>query len=727
MDMMKLKSDEDRALKAKMTTEEIIQHKTIHHMFLYGHNKSVVPDEVELIPVTDDEVLFKTYGDYDWKKEFFKHNGNDHAHTTYSINAIGEMIKRRRTGDIILCFWGAGNRQTADMFANECIVVEPGIGYPAESCFAPFRVFESYAVMHYHYGLEAVIHPSWYHAVIPNYFNPDDFDFVTEKKNYFLYLGRITASKGLEIVMYLAKKIGFRLLIAGQGSLEKDLGLKTVPCNIEYVGYADIEKRKKLMAHAKGLFLATYYVEPFGGVTMEAMMSGTPVITTDWGVFAETVIHGVTGYRCRTLDQFEWAVRNIDKIDPSACREWALKNYSIEKVRGMYEEYFDMLLKVKFAKGFYHENVDRTELNWLYREYPIQATNASVPKSITYKSKPKIALFTEAKWAFGRISQAIQKYSTYDIDILDWESNGGFDNNYFDTYDLIYTTCWDVARTFEKRHPVLADRLIFSGHGVVDFMKMDIDKTEHEDDNKKLTPQEVDDFKLQPELVEWLRNRKLPFSVVSHQLYDLLTSEPYNLNCVCLTQCGADLEVFQPIVKDANADPDAKLKVIFTLILTDKYPQGYDVKRKTLIKTIKDVIDRENLPIEIIVPTEIISSQDMPAFYQQGDVYLCTSHTEGNPLGVFESGACGLTTITTPVGETPYVIKDSVNGFLIENNIDTIVPNVIEKLKLLAEDRDLLKIMQKNMQRTIEHHWSWKNKVKQWDEYFAKCLSILEE
>jgi glycosyltransferase involved in cell wall biosynthesis len=194
-----------------------------------------------------------------------------------------------------------------------------------------------------------------------------------------------------------------------------------------------------------------------------------------------------------------------------------------------------------------------------------------------------------------------------------------------------------------------------------------------------------------------------------------------------LTKCGADLEVFKPIVKDANADPDAKLKVIFTLILTDKYPQGYDVKRKTLIKTIKDVIDRENLPIEIIVPTEIISSQDMPAFYQQGDVYLCTSHTEGNPLGVFESGACGLTTITTPVGETPYVIKDSVNGFLIENNIDTIVPNVIEKLKLLAEDRDLLKIMQKNMQRTIEHHWSWKNKVKQWDEYFAKCLSILEE
>ena len=40
-------------------------------------------------------------------------------------------------------------------------------------------------------------------------------------------------------------------------------------------------------------------------------MSGTPVIATNWGVFPETVIHGLTGWRCRTLEEFEWAAQNV--------------------------------------------------------------------------------------------------------------------------------------------------------------------------------------------------------------------------------------------------------------------------------------------------------------------------------------------------------------------------------------------------------------------------------
>jgi glycosyltransferase involved in cell wall biosynthesis len=353
-----------------LSTNDLIRHKTLHHIIHYGHEDSEVVCD-EHVTVMTNEVLKKTYGDYDWKKEFFKHSSNDLTHSTFTINSIFEINKRKQRGDFILCFWGRGHKEVADKFAGECIVVEPGIGYPLESSFANFKVFESYAAMHYNYGMAKTMHPAWYDCVIPNYFDPSDFRFEKEKGNYFLYLGRIITSKGLQIVIDLAKKMGFRLLIAGQGSIEKDLGIKNIPANIEYVGFADLEKRKALMAGAKALFLPTYYVEPFGGVTMEAMMSGTPVITTDWGVFAETVLHGLTGYRCRTVDQFEWAVNNIDKIDPQACRDWALNNYSTQKIRIMYEEYFDMLLRVKFSKGFYDENPTRTDLDWLVKEYPV--------------------------------------------------------------------------------------------------------------------------------------------------------------------------------------------------------------------------------------------------------------------------------------------------------------------------------------------------------------------
>jgi glycosyltransferase involved in cell wall biosynthesis len=540
-EMMMPSTPETIELKSKMTQEELVRHKTIHQVIHYGHERSQVTCDEHVTVMTDD-ILIKTYGDYNWRKEFFKHAAGDLCHTSFTANTIAELNKRRMSGDFILCFWGLGHKQIGDFFSSMCLVVEPGIGYPIESSFAEFQVYESYACMHYHYGGRKVMQPAWYHCVIPNYFDPNDFDFRISKDNYYLYLGRIIPSKGLEIVLHLAKKIGFRLLIAGQGSLEKDLGQKNLPANIEYVGFADLEKRKRLMAGAKALFLPTLYVEPFGGVTMEAMMSGTPVITTDWGVFTETVVHGVTGYRCRTLDQFEWAIRNINKINPQACRDWAMSNYSIKKVRNMYEEYFDMLLRVKFSKGFYDENPQRTELDWLFREYPQvpQGDSSGLPR------KPKIAIYTETKWAFGRISQALQKYSTqFDIDIFDWSKGMPSDEMIFSDYDLVYATVWDIARELQSQFPKWAHKITFSGHGVVDFVKMKLE--DHK--NRRITANQVDKFDIDPELAEWLEEQPLGFSVVSHELYKILNGDRFTFKedkNLFLTQCGADTEIFTP-------------------------------------------------------------------------------------------------------------------------------------------------------------------------------------
>jgi glycosyltransferase involved in cell wall biosynthesis len=264
---------------------------------------------------------------------------------------------------IVACTWGGPQRRAAVSVPQ--LAVESGIGYM--HTWSPYRIYESYAWMHWHLGREQIASgDKWYYSVIPNAFDPALFGPVTkDKDNYFLCMCRLNEDKGVRLACQIAEKLETPIKIVGQGDPSSYLESKYV----SYLPPVGAVERQILMSNAKALFSATRYVEPFGGVAVEAMMSGCPVITTDWGAYAETVPHGYTGYRCRTWDQFEWAARNVDKIDPDNCRNWAVSNYSLDRVGKMYEEAFTDILRLKHD-GWVTKNPDRKELDWLKMEYP---------------------------------------------------------------------------------------------------------------------------------------------------------------------------------------------------------------------------------------------------------------------------------------------------------------------------------------------------------------------
>jgi len=340
----------------KMMTQR--GHEVIH----YGHEDSDL-DCTEHVTVITNKDLEIAYGNYDWRNNFFKFNTSDHAYQTFYKNAITEVGKRKQKHDFILPFWGSGVRPICDAHPD-LITVEPGIGYAAGH-WARWKVFESYAIYHAYCGLDNVgtCKQDWYDCVIPNYFDPDDFTFQEKKEDYFLFLGRVYSGKGIHIAIQATEAAGEKLVIAGQNPDNMKF-----PDHVEFVGYADVEKRKKLMAGAKGAFVPSMYVEPFGGVQIEMLFSGTPTITTDWGSFTENNIHGVTGYRCRTFDHFVHATENIHKIDPKNCRQWA-ENFTLEKVAPMYEEYFQNVLDVHTNKGWYEKH-ERDNLDWFKKDIP---------------------------------------------------------------------------------------------------------------------------------------------------------------------------------------------------------------------------------------------------------------------------------------------------------------------------------------------------------------------
>lgn len=332
-----------------------------HEIIHYGHEDSELICDEHVTVITNKD-FNDTYGSHNWREKFFKFDTKDNAYQVFYKNAIREIAKRKKPNDFLLPFWGSGVREICDAH-NDMIVVEPGIGY-AGGHWAKWKVFESYAIYHAYCGLKNVgqCNQGWYDVVIPNYFDLDDFEYSEKKDDYFLYLGRVYDGKGVGIAIQAAERAKVKLILAGQ----KEDGYN-IPPHVEYIGYADIDTRKKLMKGAKASFLPSMYVEPFGGVQIENLLSGTPTITTDWGCFAENNLHGITGYRCRTMGDFIQAIKNIDKIKPSDCRKWG-ENFSLEAVGTMYEKYFQDVLNVYTGKGWYEES-SNLFLNHLSRNY----------------------------------------------------------------------------------------------------------------------------------------------------------------------------------------------------------------------------------------------------------------------------------------------------------------------------------------------------------------------
>jgi FkbM family methyltransferase len=344
-----------------------ILRKLGHYIIFYGIEGSDV-DCDEFVQVSTMEVLREAYGEWDNTK-IYKEKYGDIPHQTFNNNAIAEINKRKKSGDFLLICHGTFHKPIADA-VNITNTVEIGIGH--RSSFARFRIFESEFQRAWTYGREDNdLNPnpipgfrnkgdgSFYDCVIPGFFDPNDFTYSDRKDDYFLYLGRVISKKGIFVAQQVCEKLNKKLVVAGFGYTKDDNPVDAkafediikMP-NVEYVGFAGKDKRRELMSKAKALFLPTLYLEPFGYVVLEANLSGTPVISTDFGAFPETIKHGYNGYRCRTFKEFVDAVKNIDKLKPSDCRKWGMK-YTLDETAPLYKRYFDSILDLGTSKGWY--------------------------------------------------------------------------------------------------------------------------------------------------------------------------------------------------------------------------------------------------------------------------------------------------------------------------------------------------------------------------------------
>ena len=279
------------------------------------------------------------YGsDADWRAGGHFNFDNEEAKREYVNRVVKAIAKHRTDYDIMLATFGYMHNSIADR--TGLVGIETGIGY--NGSWARFRVYESYAWLTAMTHMEDI---NYYYAVIPNCYYAHEFEDATPsvQGKYIAYVGRIVQRKGILEVLEILKNLPneYTLHVAGQGNIHDYTGGNAeLEARIVYHGVLTPAQRNNLIVGAQALVAPTSYKEPFGGVMVEAQFLGVPVITTDHACMAETIWHGVTGFRCRTLRCFVAAVHAASTLDRTRIWARAIQTYSCNGVMYQYEDYF---------------------------------------------------------------------------------------------------------------------------------------------------------------------------------------------------------------------------------------------------------------------------------------------------------------------------------------------------------------------------------------------------
>ena len=269
--------------------------------------------------------------------------GSD-AHQLFERRLIPALRERLEPQDIICHPFGHAHQQLMAEFPSHQHV-ETGIGYPTLMPNS-FRIFESYAWMHYHQGKEGRNGKN-YEWVAPNYYDLDDWEPSYEPGQYLAFLGRITPLKGIDTIKAIADHSPWPIVLHGQG----DPSPWAHP-NIDYRGPITGTARSEFLRNARALLAPTVFTEPFCGMAVEAMICGTPVVAVDYGAMTETVIEGVSGYRCHTLQDWIDGINAVGDLDRRTIADIARSKWSLEACGKRYDKIFRQL-NALYRQGWY--------------------------------------------------------------------------------------------------------------------------------------------------------------------------------------------------------------------------------------------------------------------------------------------------------------------------------------------------------------------------------------
>jgi glycosyltransferase involved in cell wall biosynthesis len=135
--------------------------------------------------------------------------------------------------------------------------------------------------------------------------------FFNEREHFYLFIGRLSPEKGVDILLAAAKRYDFKLEIIGDGELRS---LVEKHChdnpNIKFWGFQNKDLILERLKKSRALLFSSVCYEGLPMTVLEAFSTGTPVISSDIGNINEIITNGYNGLHFKTKNSEDLA----DKI-----------------------------------------------------------------------------------------------------------------------------------------------------------------------------------------------------------------------------------------------------------------------------------------------------------------------------------------------------------------------------------------------------------------------------
>ena len=163
------------------------------------------------------------------------------------------------------------------------------------------------------------------------------------------------------------------------------------------------------------------------------------------------------------------------------------------------------------------------------------------------------------------------------------------------------------------------------------------------------------------------------YSVSSRKLFEIYR-HAYGIAPVAETADGVDRQHFRPLQLERFASQDRPL--VIGWVGNSKWLENSGADPKGLETIVVPAIDRlvaEGLAIEkrFADRNEVWRPyEEMPKYYSEIDVMICSSSIEGTPNPVLEAMSCGVAVISTDVGIVPEVFGERQREFIVGRDIE---------------------------------------------------------